>query len=117
MPRPEKEEEWQAEAIDLMVRQGCSLKQAAVQLDLNLTSQEAEIVLRRKSFHRRLWEERNRYFASLGAGPNFRKETTIGKLLYLANKLEYGGKHDKAADSIFKAAKIAGFVGPDTEVS
>jgi hypothetical protein len=31
--------------------------------------------------------------------------------------LEDEGKHDKAADSLFKAAKIAGFVGPESTVS
>lgn len=117
MSRPEKELDWHGEAIELMVRTGISLKAAAIELGQEVTSQEADVLLRRRSFNRRLWEERHRYFAQLGNSPNFKKETVIGKLLHLAQLLEDEGKADKAADSLFKAAKIAGFVGPDSTVS
>jgi hypothetical protein len=115
--RPEQLEDWQLEAIEMMVRNGQSLKQAAMDLGKEVTSVECENILRRRSFNRALWEARHRYFANLGNSPNFKKETVIGKLLALAQKLEDEGKHDKAADSLFKAAKIAGFVGPESTVS
>jgi len=117
MARPDKIEDWLLEAVELMVQNGQSLKQVAIDLGKEVTSAEAEVILRRKSFNRLLWEARHRYFAQLGNSPNFKKETVIGKLLDLAQKLEDEGKADKAADSLFKAAKIAGYVGPDSTVS
>jgi|SRR5208282_936144 len=117
MGRPEKIEDWLIEAVELMVQNGLSLKQAAMDLNKDVTSAEAELILRRRSFNKLLWEARHRYFANLGNSPNFKKETVIGKLLQLAQQLEDEGKADKAADSLFKAAKIAGFVGPESTVS
>src|SRR5208283_8016 len=117
MGRPEKIEDWLIEAVELMVQNGLSLKQAAMDLNKDVTSAEAELILRRRSFNRLLWEARHRYFANLGNSPNFKKETIIGKLLSLAQKLEDEGDSAKAADSLFKAAKIAGFVGPESTVS
>lgn len=117
MARPFLVEDWLLEAIELMVVHGMSLKQAAMELGQELTSEAAQTILRRKSFNKLLWESRNRYFSTLALDPNFKKETTIGKLLSLAQKLEDEGDHSKAADSIFKAAKIAGFVGPEQTVS
>jgi hypothetical protein len=117
MSRPEKEENWHQEAVELMVRNGISLKAAAIELGQEVTSQEADVLLRRRSFNRRLWEERHRYYTQLGNSPNFKKETVIGKLLDLAQKLEDEGKADKAGTLLFQAAKIAGFVGPDSTVT
>src|SRR5271166_1005821 len=117
MARPEKTEEWLLEAIPLMVANSLSLKQAAMELEHEITSAECENVLRRRSFVRALWEERHRYFAQLAKSPNLSKETAIGKLLVLAQKLEEEGKHDKAADAIFKAGKVAGWIGPESTVS
>jgi hypothetical protein len=117
MARPDKLEDWHLEAIEAMVQNGQSLKQASMDMGKEVSSVECEVILRRRSFNRALWEARHRYFANLGNSPNFKKETVIGKLLNLAQKLEDEGKHDKAADSLFKAAKIAGFVGPESTVS
>jgi len=115
--RPQIVEDWLLEAVELMVQNGLSLKQAAMELNKDVTSAECETILRRKSFNRLLWEARYRFFNKIATDPNFKKESTIGKLLVLAEKLEAEGDHAKAADAIFKAAKVAGFVGPEQTVS
>ena len=117
MARPELIDDWMLEAIEAMVQNGQSLKQAAMDLNQELTSAACDTILRRRSFNKLLWEARHRYFAQLGNSPNFKKETIIGKLLALAQKLEDEGKSDKAADCLFRAAKVAGFVGPESTVS
>ena len=117
MARPVSIEPWLPEAIGLMVQSGLSLKQAAMELEQDITSVECANIQRRRSFVKALWEERHRYFAQLAKSPNLSKETAIGKLLVLAQKLEEEGKHDKAADAIFKAGKVAGWIGPESTVS
>lgn len=117
MARPYEVEDWMFEAVGLMVQNSCSLKQAAMELGKELTSSEADTILRRRSFNKILWQERYKYHSELATDPNFRKESIIGKLLCLAQKLEDEGEHDKAADCLFKAAKAAGFIGPDSTVS
>jgi len=117
MGRPMKLEDWHLEAIQLMVRTGCSLKQAATELAIPVTNEECNLVLRRASFVRLLWSTRHQYFAELASDPNFKKDTLVGKFLSLAQKLEEEGQHDKAAEVLFKAAKAMGWVGPESTVS
>lgn len=117
MNRNEKIENWLIEAADLMARTGCSLTEAAGLMDEAVTSDECDAIVRRKSFNRLLWEARHRYFNELANNPNFRKDTVIGKLVSLAQRLEDRGEYDKAAEAILKAAKVAGFVGPESTVS
>jgi hypothetical protein len=100
-----------------MARTGVSLEEAATELGQAITSGECRNILRRKSFNRLLWENRHRYFNQLSQDPNFKKDSILGKLIYLAQKLEDEGAYDKAAEAVLKAAKVAGFVGPESTVS
>jgi hypothetical protein len=115
--RPEKILDWQLEAVSLMARTGCSLKQAATELKQEITTDECNLILRRASFNRLLWEARHHYFGELGSDPNWKKIVAIGKLLVLAQKLEEEGENDKAAEVLFKAMKSEGWVGPESTVS
>jgi hypothetical protein len=117
MPRPATVEAWLPDAIELMAQNGCSLREATMQLGIAITSEEALVIERRKSFNRAIWEARHRYFNDLASNPNWKKDTAIGKLMSLAQKLEDEGDHDKAAEVLFKAAKMAGWVGPESTVS
>jgi len=115
--RPEKLESWVLEAVELMARNGVTLTEAAAELEQNVTSHECENIARRKSFNKALWLARHRYANELATDPNFKKETIIGKLIALAQRLEDQGDYDKAAEATLKAAKVAGFVGPESTVS
>jgi len=117
MARPEKLEDWLIEAVNVMAQSGCTLREAAMQLGKAVTSEECDVILRRSSFNKLLWEARHRYFNELSSSPNWKKDTAIGKLMNLAQKLEDDGDHDKAAEVLFKAAKMAGWVGPESTVS
>jgi len=100
-----------------MAQLGLSLREAVAQLGLDVTSQECDAVERRKGFNLLVWEERHRYFNGLATNPSFKKETIIGKLIALSQRLEDRKEYDKAAEAILKAAKVAGFVGPENTVS
>lgn len=117
MSRPQLLENWHIEAIQLMVRSGCSLSQAATELQVPLSIEVARNILGRVSFQQALWAERHRYFSALGADPNFKKDTAIGKLLDLARKLEESAEFDKAAEVVFKVAKMTGWVGPESTIN
>jgi hypothetical protein len=116
MARHEKAN-WNIEAVELMARTGMSLTQAVAEMGLDITSEECDKLLRSRGFNRLLWEHRHRYFNQLANDPNFKKDSIIGKLVSLAQKLEDQGDYDKAAEAVLKAAKVAGFVGPESTVS
>lgn len=117
MPRPEKIENWLIEAAELMARTGCNLVEAAGLMDQAVTSAECDVIVRRKSFTRLLWEARLRYFKTLGSDPNLTKETAEGRLATLAQRLEDTGAYDKAAEVWFKLAKMRGWTGPENTVN
>ncbi len=112
-----KTEDWHLEAADLMARTGASLSQAVTQLGLIKSMDECNALWRRSTFQRVLWEARHRFFNEIGTNPNFKKETAIGRLLTLAQKLEVEGKFDAAAEVVFKIAKMNGWTGPESTVN
>lgn len=113
----DKIEDWHVAACEAMVRTGCTLLEAAGRLGIPLNSEGADLLYKRASFNRLLWESRHRYFNELSSSPNFRKDTAMGKLMVLAQKLEEADQFDKAAEVIFKLGKMAGWVGPESTVS
>jgi hypothetical protein len=115
--RPPIVEEWHIEAVALMAQLGCGLKEAATILEVDVTSEECNKILRRSGFNRLLWEARHRYFSNLGSDPNFKKDTAIGMLLDKAKKLDEIGEFDKSAEVLFKIAKMTGWVGPESTIS
>ena len=112
-----KTEDWHLEAADLMARTGASLSQAVTQLGLIKSMDECNALWRRSTFQRVLWEARHRFFNEIGTNANFKKETAIGRLLTLAQKLEVEGKFDAAAEVVFKIAKMNGWTGPESTVN
>jgi len=100
-----------------MASTGQSLQQVVTQLGVEVTAEECQALVKRPFFLKLLIEERHRWYNSIGGSINLSKETSIGRMLSLAQKLEDDGEYDAAADVIFKAAKISGFVGPESTVS
>ena len=117
MARPVNLEDWHLEAIALMARTGVGLLQAATELGVRVTNEEANRLLRKPSFQDALWQARHIYFSRLGSDPNWKKDTFVGKMLDLARKLEEEGQHDKAAEVMFKVAKAQNWVGPESTVN
>jgi hypothetical protein len=111
------EESWQTEAIDLMVRNGLTLRVAAQQLNIPVTAGDCENIQRRRSFQKLLRDARGRYHAEVGGDPGLSKISTIGRLSLLAQKLEDEGSFDKAASTLAQLAKIAGWLAPDASVN
>jgi hypothetical protein len=117
MPKAERLADWQFQAVEIMARTGCSLTEAAGLLDKVITSDEIELILKRASFQKLLYDARLRFFNSLAQNPDWKKETAIGRLISLADKMEAIGQYDKAAAAVFQAAKAAGFIGSEVAVS
>lgn len=117
MGRTPKIEDWNLEAVQIMARSGCSLAQAVTELGMAITAEEINRTLKRPSFQKLLLEARDRHFSELGSDPKFGKDTIIGHLRDQARKLDEEGEHDKASEVLFKVAKMAGFVGPESTVN
>ncbi len=112
-----KLEDWLIDCADIMARSGCSLSSAVTELGKIVSIEECNKILRRATFQRVLWEARHRFFSDLGSNPNYKKETAIGKLLALAEKLEVEGRYADAAEVTFKVMKAQGWTGPENTVN
>jgi hypothetical protein len=117
MSRPLKIANWEIEAAEYMARTGATLQEAATACGQQIPSKDIDNILRRKSFGALLAEARNRYFIQLATSPTWKKDTAIGMLMADAEKLRLQQSYDKAAECVFKAAKMAGWVGPESQVS
>jgi hypothetical protein len=107
MPRkPEPLEPWMLEAINLIVRQILTLRQAAQQLGVDITPQQADNIQGRIRFQDALEEARLKYYAAVGANPRLTKDAVVGHLFLLAQRLASDGEDAKAADALLKLAKV-----------
>jgi hypothetical protein len=107
MPRkPEPLEPWMLEAISLIVRQILTLRQAAQQLGVDITPQQADNIQGRMRFQDALEEARLKYYAAVGANPRLTKDAVAGQLFMLAQRLAADGEDAKAADALLKLAKV-----------
>jgi hypothetical protein len=107
MPRkPEPLEPWMLEAINLIVRQILTLRQAAHQLGVDITPQQADNIQGRLRFQDALEEARLKHYAAVGANPRLTKDAVVGQLFMLAQRLAADGEDAKAADALLKLAKV-----------
>lgn len=76
-----------------------------------MTSKDCETISRRKSFQSLLRQSRIRFRSEVAGDPGRNKQSTIGQLQILADKLEAQGDSDKAAAVLFQLAKLENWVG------
>jgi hypothetical protein len=111
MPRkPAPLEQWQIDAINLMVRKDLTLRQAAQQLGVEITPQEADNILGRTRFQQELEEARLRYYGEVGSNPRLTVDALIGKVYLLAERLASDREDAKASEALFRLAKIRGWI-------
>ena len=108
-------EPWWAEAVDLMARCNLSLREAAAELGIDLTIEEAEKIKDRKLFQRALEDAKIAFYAEIGCNPKLSKEVIVGQVYKLANVLAEEGEAYKATDALLKLAKIRGWVGNEPD--
>jgi len=111
------EEPWVQQAAELMVRQGLSLRQAAMELDNPITVEEATALEKSKSFQKMLWAVRHQWYGEIAATVGRDKTSTIGQLQLLAQKLMDQGDYDKAAEVLFKVIRTEGWAGNEATVN
>lgn len=114
---PAPELPWLTEAIQMMVRNGLTLRQASNDLNVAVTSADLENIQRRRSFQELLRKERLRYYQELGASSEVTKAALIGRYLILADKLEQEGEHKACAEVLFMVNKLRGEVGAESNVN
>jgi hypothetical protein len=98
------------DAINLMVRQNLTLRQAAQQLGEEITPQQADNIQGRIRFQDALEEARMTYYAEIGSNPRLTKDAVVGQLYKLAERLANDREDYKAADSLLKLAKVQGWL-------
>ena len=111
MPRkPEPLEPWMLDAINLIVRRILTLRQAAHQLGVDITPQQADNIQGRIRFQDALEEARLTYYAEVGSNPRLTKEAITGQLYKLAERLAADREDYKSADTLLKLAKVQGWL-------
>ena len=98
------------EAINLIVRRILTLRQAAQQLGVPITPQQADNIWGRRRFQDALEEARLKYYTEVGSNPRLTKDVVVGQLFVLAQRLTEDREDAKAADSLLKLAKIQGWI-------
>jgi hypothetical protein len=105
------------DACDIMAREGKGLKEAITDLSIPLTTNECATIMRRKSFQALLRQAKIRFRAEVAGDPGRSKQSTIGQLQILADKLEAEGSSDKAAAVLLVIAKLENWVGEGGQVN
>jgi hypothetical protein len=108
-------EPWWAEAADLMARCNLSLREAAAELGVDLTIEEAEKIKDRRLFQKALEDAKIAYYTEIGSNPRLSKDLVVGQVYTLAGKLAEEGEAYKATDALLKLAKIRGWVGNEPD--
>jgi hypothetical protein len=94
------------DAIELIVRRILTLRQAAQQLGVDISPQQADNIQGRMRFQDELEEARLKYYAEIGANPRLTKDAVVGQLFLLALRLTEDREDAKAADALLKLAKV-----------
>lgn len=105
------------DAAEIMVRESKSLTQAATDLGIAVSGPELKKIEKRPSFQRLLWDARNKWNKEVADIPSRTKQSTIGMLQVIAQKLFEEGNFDKAAEVLLKLAKMEGWVGDASTVN
>lgn len=108
---------WFHEAADRMVRERKPLRVVAMEMELGLTSVEADKTEKSENFRRVLNKIRNRFYSELGNDPEKTKAALIGRMLLAADELFAEGEYEKGADVVLKLAKVEGIVGAEGTVN
>ena|SRR5271165_5193115 len=117
MPSP-KSNSWYNKAIELMVREGLSLKQAAAELEIPITPDECKAVERLKSFQKDLWAARHRFSTEIAKADGYNKSALVGLSLVLIYKLIQEGSYEKAMDAVQRLSRLEGWdKSPEVSIS
>jgi hypothetical protein len=108
-------EPWWAGAADLMARCSLSLREAAAELGVDLTIEEAENIKHRKLFQKALEDAKIAFYTEIGSNPRLSKDLVVGQVYKLAGMLAEEGEAYKATDALLKLAKIRGWVGNEPD--
>jgi len=108
---------WYVQVAEGMVRNNISLKESALDLNIQLDPDELQVIERRKEFQEILRAEQNKYYAAVANDPTRTKSTVLGKLVVQAEFLHKQGDYDKAAIVLEKVAKIEGWTGSDQNIN
>jgi len=100
---------WYSKLISKHVREDKSLFHCSNELDLGLTVKELEALQKDKDFAAVLRSERWKFYKEIASDPNRSKTSTIGNLLFAADRLMAKGHEDKAARIYMDVAKLEGW--------
>lgn len=108
---------WMKKAAERMCWSNCSLKQAAVEIGVEISIDESDVILRSREFQEVLEAETVRYRNHFSETPGYSKTTAIGMMHVAIENLAKEGEWDKVVMSVEKLAKLEGWIGLDSNVN
>lgn len=108
---------WMKKAAERMCWSGGSLKQAAVELGVEISIDESDVIGRSKEFQEILEREQISYRNHFTETPGRSKATAIGMMLLAIENLAKEGEWDKVVVATEKLAKLEGWIGLDANVN
>lgn len=108
---------WYFQVAEEMVRNNTSLKQAALDLGIQLDPDEVTKLGRRKDFQEILRIEKNKFHAAVANDPTRTKSAALGMMWVLAERLMAEGELEKAAQTLDKLAKMEGWSGNEGNIN
>jgi hypothetical protein len=108
--RAKSAQSWYQAAVELLVREGKTLPQVVLQLDLPILLQEAEAHFHTDLFQKLFRLEVAKFARELADDPKLHnKRVVVGKLIRAADALIAKGVEDKAAEILHKICKVEGW--------
>jgi hypothetical protein len=112
-----QEESWFQRAARIVVRQEVPLRHACSELKIDVTSSEAEAIYKSEAFQKVLQVERMRFAKELANTPGRDKQSAIGLLYLLVQKLIEEKQWEKAVNALEKLMKAEGWTGQEGNIN
>jgi hypothetical protein len=109
--------DWYEKACEAIVRGERTLFQWANETNRGLTSLECQNIARTKEFMAALRVARNRYYKELATDPSRNRNTAVGQLLYLVQKMIDAEQNDKAVAALAQLFKVEGWTSDQANIS
>ena len=109
--------DWYEKAAKAIVREGVTLFQWTNKYNKGLRTSECDAIAKTQEFRTALRNARNLYYKELSTDPTRSRNTAIGQLLFVVEKLIEGEQYDKATAALAQLFRAEGWTSDAANVN